>query len=61
MKMPRIFQRKPHLHPCDICYKMMRVNGYGMCEVCLTVFENTNGTEWVEYLSKTPRFSKEVK
>jgi hypothetical protein len=32
------WRNRRHLHPCDVCYKMMYANGYGICDSCVDAF-----------------------
>lgn len=53
-------RRPPHLHPCDICSKLMVANGYGMCEDCMEKIDTLEGEEFHKWLASQPRFSQDL-
>lgn len=47
-------RRQPEWCLCDVCLSLMRINGYGMCDLCLDAVDHPDPE--VLYKRMAPRF-----
>lgn len=42
------------IHPCNNCLRMMKANGYGLCQECRDLFDDSNWSkeEYLIYMKK---------